>query len=377
MLFENLPTGPQQNAYLFSLGRNAIFAACKALRLKAGDEILTPAFDCDGTKQPFRVLGLKLRYYKIDPNTFNVDLNDLSQKITSQSKMIHIINYFDFPQRWNELLTLRKQSNIPVIEDNAYSYFSKYEGQILGSFGDFSINSFRKSLNLIGGGLLRINNEKYPCMLPLSTSKTLFYRSELKPTLLYLRSKVGLMRTPSVIRKHLTYPDVPLYDNGGGSVPTVSSRDQIGKEFSVDYLRSISRLNMYELRQLTQKDLIHVSRLKRTYYQELRRSMELLKGIEVMGAPLAENCFPFGVPLIIHSHRDTFYKTLIKKYQVLAWPTYPQDVLTQKSCFPEVEYLGKKLLIINLPSHFILKPHFSHYMENLVDDFRRLTKVNL
>src|SRR3989344_1363785 len=140
----------------FSLGRNAMYVACRGLGLKAGDEVLTPAFDCDGTLQPFKVLGLKLTFFRIDPYTFEVDLEDLKQKISSKTKLIHIVNYFGIPQSWDRLKIFRKEYGVPILEDNAHSLFSSYKGKKLGTFGDASIFSLRKSLLLPDGAILQI-----------------------------------------------------------------------------------------------------------------------------------------------------------------------------------------------------------------------------
>ena len=51
----SLPIYEEDKCTLFALGRNAMYAACQTLKLEPGDEVLTPAFDCDGSLQPFRV----------------------------------------------------------------------------------------------------------------------------------------------------------------------------------------------------------------------------------------------------------------------------------------------------------------------------------
>ncbi len=91
-LFENL----DNNKILFAYGRNAIFSICKSLKIKKGDEILTPALDCDSTLTPFTVYDSSIVLYKSNPYTFNVDIDDLENKITKKTKLIHIINHFGF-----------------------------------------------------------------------------------------------------------------------------------------------------------------------------------------------------------------------------------------------------------------------------------------
>ena len=55
-----IPFNNHDEFNFFSLGRNAIYAACVSIGLKPGDIVITPALDCDSTLSPFRVLGLKI-----------------------------------------------------------------------------------------------------------------------------------------------------------------------------------------------------------------------------------------------------------------------------------------------------------------------------
>ncbi len=151
-----------------------MYAACRILGIKSGDEILTPAFDCDGSLQPFNVLGLKLLFYRSDPYTFSADVDDIKRRITSKTRLIHVINHFGMPQPWEELLSLKRETQIPILEDNAYSLFSEFKGRQFGEFVDMAIYSLRKNLPLIDGGMLRINNPQYVFTLH-SKSAPLFY----------------------------------------------------------------------------------------------------------------------------------------------------------------------------------------------------------
>jgi len=117
------------SARFFALGRNVIYTACQSMDLKEGDVVLTPAFDCDSTLTPFKVLGLTFEFYRSDPYTFKIDIEDIKRRITKEVKLLHVINHFGMPQPWDLLLDLRKKTGIPTLEDSAYSLFSKYNGR--------------------------------------------------------------------------------------------------------------------------------------------------------------------------------------------------------------------------------------------------------
>jgi hypothetical protein len=363
-----------------------MFAACQALGLKAGDEILTPAFDCDGALQPFRVLGLKLHFFRINPYTFEADLDDLKSKWTSRIRMIHLINYFGFSQPWDEILKLKQELKTPILEDNAYSLFSSYKSEPLGSFGDVAIFSLRKNLPLIDGGALKINNEAYQIRLSLAQPKWI-YRTEWVGLLGFMKRRVriclgirpGLLKTPSFLKKWKPdyFPPPPLYSEPPlaelqreKGFPHVPGRDAIGFEFALDYLRPMSRFSRKQFQKFTDADPTfydEISRKRRESYRWLSKRLSLIPSIELIHSKLPEGATPHCISFLINSHRDTYFENLRKKYDVMAWPTLPQEVIDQLERFPDVELLGRKIFQIN----FSAASHQSQ-LENLCDDLETL-----
>ena len=188
--------GEGKDRFFFALGRNAIYAAFLSAGLKAGDKVLTPAFDCDGTLQPFKALGLEPVFYRSDPYTFQVDIADIVEKLSAGPKMVHVINHFGFPQPWDELLALRKKIGIPILEDNAYSLFSSYKGKFFGSFGDFAIFSLKKNLPLTDGGMLVVNNKHK--IEPLKKAP-LFYPCDYANVLTMIKRMLGYYKAPEAL----------------------------------------------------------------------------------------------------------------------------------------------------------------------------------
>ena len=363
-----------------------MFAACQALGLKAGDEILTPAFDCDGALQPFRVLGLRLHFFRIHPYTFEVDLDDLRSKWTSQIRMIHLINYFGFSQPWDEILKLKQDT--PILEDNAYSLFSSYKGKPLGSFGDVAIFSLRKNLPLPDGGALKINNKAYPIKLLPGRSKWI-YRTEWMGLLGFMKQRIeiclgirpGILKTPSFLKrwKPDCFPPPPLYSEKG--VPPWPSRDSIGFDFALDYLRPMSRFSKKQFQKFTEADSLFydaISQRRRESYQWLSNRLSAIPFITLIHPTLPEGVSPHCISFLINSHRDIYFENLRKKYDVMAWPTLPQEVIDQLERFPDVELLGRKIFQINfsrLPRFIRSDVDFSAYLEemnNMCDEIESL-----
>ena len=313
-----LPLYDEEKCTLFALGRNAIYATCQILKLKAEDEILTPAFDCDGSLQPFRVMGCKLRFFRSDPYSFAVDIDDIKRKINPKTKLIHIINHFGMPQPWNELLSLRRKIDIPILEDNAYSLFSKIGDGLFGTFGDMSIFSLWKNLPLIDGGLLHISNPKYT--FKFTENIRWFYSSEIKGVLNIAKTMLGYYKAPETLRRFIRKfnpsiePPPPLYSEAERGYPNWPLRDRVGREFSRDYLRPMSRLARVQLSKFSQNDYADIMKKKRQYYSLLSEKLSHIKGLNVLWADLPEGIVPFCFSFLIDVQRDAFFEILRKKY---------------------------------------------------------------
>lgn len=374
-MYENkLPIYDREKCFLFALGRNAIYAACQILGLRDGDEVLTPAFDCDGSLQPFRVLGLELSFFRSDPYTFAADIDDIRRKITPKTKLLHVINHFGLPQPWDKLLAIREETGVPILEDNAYSLFSKVNNRLFGTFGDISIFSLRKNLPLTEGGMLRINNPKYK-LIPLKEETRYCYPTEYLELLrLATRNIKFLSFVKSRLKKFypLSEPPPPLYSETGSGFAHWPARDVIGREFSCDYLRPMSRLVRNKLSRFTQSDFTQIGEKKRYYYDWLSKRLEEMEGIKILWPELPKGIVPFCLFCVFDSKRDFFLESLRKKYEVMAWPTLSRVILDRLADFPEVELLGRKLLQINLPADKVRLPYFASHLENLVRDIAKL-----
>lgn len=378
----SLPAYRKGNSCLFALGRNAMYSVCKILDIQKGDEILTPAFDCDGALHPFRVLGCKIRFFKSDPYDFSANIEDIRSKVTSKTKLIHIINHFGFAQPWEDLLALRKEVDIPILEDNAYSLFSKSKNEFFGSFGDFSIFSLRKNLLMVDGGMLLINNSKFS-FKPMKKSSRKFFSVKIFSILKMIKAKSGIYKTPRFLKYFLKKlnPEIEplpsLYSDPGKGFPQWPLRDKIGSDFSCDYLRPISNISTRQLSEYSKDDFTDIVNKKRQYYLWLSKKIAEIKGISILWPDLPEGIAPFCLSVLIESNRDEFLGVLRNKYDVMVWPTLSSLVLNQLKNFPEVEILGRKLLQINLPADKVRLPSFSLYLEDLVGDMQDLAKKYL
>ena len=130
--------------------------------LEEGDEVLCTAMTCTASNWPVLANGLKIKWVDIDPETLNIDLNDLESKITEKTKVIMGVHWGGYPLDLDKIRDIRSRARVkygyaPVlIEDGAHSFGSKYKNKLIGSHGNLTMFSLQaiKHITSIDGGLL-------------------------------------------------------------------------------------------------------------------------------------------------------------------------------------------------------------------------------
>ncbi|MBP6944477.1 aminotransferase class I/II-fold pyridoxal phosphate-dependent enzyme [Patescibacteria group bacterium] len=142
-------------AITFESGRSALTAAIHALNLPKNSEIILQAFTCVAVPNSIRWADCIPIYADVDPNTFTIDPSAIETLITPNTRAILIQHTFGIPAHMDTLIELARKHKLLVIEDCAHSFGSRWNGQLLGTFGDVAIFSFGrdKSLSSIFGGV--------------------------------------------------------------------------------------------------------------------------------------------------------------------------------------------------------------------------------
>ena len=123
------------HAFTFWKGRVALYAILKAMGVGAGDEIILPGYTCVMDVNPIKYVGAKPVYVDIEPETFNIDVNLLKEKITSRTKVIIAQHTYGYPCDMEAIMEIAQSNDIPVIEDCCLALGSKYKGRMVGTFG--------------------------------------------------------------------------------------------------------------------------------------------------------------------------------------------------------------------------------------------------
>lgn len=132
-----------ERAFAFWKGRVALYAMLKALGIKEGDEVILPGYTCVMDVNPIKYLGAKPVYVDIEPDTFNINVELLNQKLTKKTKVIIAQHTYGYPCNMDAIMNIAGQNGIPVIEDCCLAFGSKYKGKTVGTFGKAAYFSFQ------------------------------------------------------------------------------------------------------------------------------------------------------------------------------------------------------------------------------------------
>ncbi len=137
--------------------------AALLLDLKEGDEIIMPSYTFVSTANAFLLRGAKPIFIDIREDTMNINEDLIEKAISNRTKAIVVVHYAGVACEMNKIKSISDKYKIPIIEDAAQGYLSKYNNKFLGSIGDIGCYSFHETKNIScgEGGAILINNPKY------------------------------------------------------------------------------------------------------------------------------------------------------------------------------------------------------------------------
>ena len=150
-------------------GTIALDVALKALGVNQGDEVIVPSFTFISTANAILFQGVKPVFADVDDRTFNINPEDVLEKITNRTKAIIGVHLFGHPFDIKAIQEICEYHNLILIEDCAQAHGAEYEGIKVGSFGVVSCFSFYATKNMTTGegGMITTNSEEIPRMCRL------------------------------------------------------------------------------------------------------------------------------------------------------------------------------------------------------------------
>lgn len=204
-----VPLGPNVNAFeddlksfyggknevvALSAGTAAVHLALLGCGVQSGDEVLVQSFTFCASSHPITYLGAKPVFIGSEPETWNMDpvllekaINDRIAKTGKKPKAIIPVALYGMPYDCDRIMSIANKYSIPVIEDAAEGFGSKFNGKVLGTFGRFGVLSFNgnKMITTSGGGAL-------VCEKPGDKSTIMWYATQARDAYPYYQhSAIG------------------------------------------------------------------------------------------------------------------------------------------------------------------------------------------
>ena len=149
-------------AVSFSNGTAALHGACFAAGIKEGDEVITTPITFAASANCVRYCGGTVVFADINPETLNIDPEDIKRKITPKTKAIIPVDLAGQSVDIDEINKIAKEHNLIVIQDAAHSLGTKYKNKYVGGLCDMTEFSFHPVKNITSGegGMICTNNKE-------------------------------------------------------------------------------------------------------------------------------------------------------------------------------------------------------------------------
>ncbi len=160
--------GQKKRVVALSAGTAAVHLALLACGVGPGDEVCVQSFTFCASSHPITYLGATPVFIDSERETWNMDpelleeaIKDRIAKTGKKPKAIVPVALYGMPYKIDRIMEIANKYEIPVVEDAAEGFGSKFNGQILGTFGKFGVLSFNgnKMITTSGGGALITENE--------------------------------------------------------------------------------------------------------------------------------------------------------------------------------------------------------------------------
>lgn len=204
-----VPLGPNVNAFeqdleqlcgdgkhvvVLSSGTAAIHLALVNLGVTRGDEVICQSMTFSASANPIVYQGATPVFvdserdsWNMDPNLLEDAIKDRIKKTGRLPKAIIPVYLYGMPGMIDEIMEVAHRYEIPVVEDSAEAFGSRYRGQLCGTFGDYGIMSFNgnKMITTSGGGALICPDEA-------TKKRIMFFATQSRePMPYYLHKEIG------------------------------------------------------------------------------------------------------------------------------------------------------------------------------------------
>ena len=365
-----------ENSQLFFSARYALSGAIRALGMGAGDSVLIPSYSCGTEIDPFLDQHVGVRFYRTSRD-MSIDLEDMIARIDSTTRAILVTHYIGFPQEIAAVKRVCAEQGLFLVEDCAHAFLSEYGGSSVGTFGDVSIFSLRKTLPIPNGGVLVVNNPGFGCKEQIVRPWTLSISSCLMAMeLLKERTGKGSGRGLSYMRRA-----------GRGSLAAVENllrlTARVGRKLSPRRLgAALVHPNSYEFRRemrtwgisrlamriINRTDFRGIRDARRRNYEHLVGMVSGTDGAVPVFEDLPPGVCPLFFPMVVEGRDEVVERLRARGVKSYAWWRFMHDAVPWRE-FPDAAFLKRHIL--GLPVHQDLD---MDHMERIGKEVREILK---
>jgi len=144
-------------------GTNALITALKQLDIGGGDEVIVTPYTWIATVQAILQTGAMPVFADVDPETFQMDPEQVAARITPRTRAILPVHILGLPTDMVRIMQIAKKHNLIVVEDCCQAWLAEIDHKKVGTFGNAGCFSFQNSKNIaIGeGGAIVSNDEAF------------------------------------------------------------------------------------------------------------------------------------------------------------------------------------------------------------------------
>jgi perosamine synthetase len=152
-----------KHAIALNSGTAALHLALEAIGLKAGDEVIVPAYTFTATAEVVFYFGAKPVIVDVDARTFNIDPDRVAEAVTERTKAIIAVHFGGLAADLDALRAIAKPRGIAIIDDAAHALQSRFRGRMVGAISDITCFSFyaTKTLTTGEGGMLCTDDDDW------------------------------------------------------------------------------------------------------------------------------------------------------------------------------------------------------------------------
>ena len=168
-------------------GTSAVHLALIALGVGPGDEVMCQSFTFCASSHPVKYQGAtpvfvdsEAQSWNMDPQLLDEAIADRISKTGRKPKAIIDVYLYGMPGKIKEIMQVAQKYDIPLIEDAAEGFGSRYDGQVVGTYGQYGVLSFNgnKMITTSGGGALICPNAE-------AKQRVMFYATQAREAFPY------------------------------------------------------------------------------------------------------------------------------------------------------------------------------------------------